>query len=46
MKVFFEHPVKKEGMAFKATLPDNEFWQQYLTFDSIKIKDKDLDKLY
>ena len=45
-QIFFEHPVKKEGMRFKATVPDNEFWQQYLTFDSVKVKDKDLDKLY
>ena len=46
MKIFFEHPVKKEPMTFKATLPGNDFWQQFSTFDNLKVKDKDLDKLY
>jgi 23S rRNA pseudouridine1911/1915/1917 synthase len=45
-KIYFEHPVKKESMTFKAPLPENDFWEQFLALDSIKVKDKDLDKLY
>jgi 23S rRNA pseudouridine1911/1915/1917 synthase len=46
LSLYFEHPVKKEAMTFKAALPENEFWEQYLIFDSVKVKDKDLDKLF
>jgi 23S rRNA pseudouridine1911/1915/1917 synthase len=35
-ELHFIHPVKKESMHFKAPLPDDEFWQQYGTLDSIK----------
>lgn len=42
----FIHPVKKERVVFKAALPENEFWEQYLTLEKVKVKDKDIDKLY
>lgn len=44
--IYFVHPIKKETMTFKAALPENKFWEQYLVFDSIKVKDKNLSKLY
>ncbi len=46
-KIHFVHPVRKEPMTFKAGLPENDFWEQYLVFDKVKkVKDKDLHKLY
>ena len=46
-KLYFVHPVKKEGFDVTASLPENEFWEQYLTLDKkAKVKDKKLDKLY
>ena len=41
----FEHPIKKEPLILYAALPENEFWEQFLTLETKKIKDKDLDKL-
>lgn len=41
----FEHPIKKSPLIINAALPENEFWEQFLTLESKKIKDKDLDKL-
>lgn len=40
-----EHPIKKTPMIVNAALPENEFWEQFLTLDTKKIKTKDLDKL-
>jgi 23S rRNA pseudouridine1911/1915/1917 synthase len=46
-RVYFIHPVKKEPLVCVAGLPSNQFWEQYLEFDSSdKVKDKDLDFLY
>lgn len=45
-KLFFIHPVKKESMVFVAALPENDFWEQFLIFDSPNVKDKHLDKFY
>lgn len=41
----FEHPIKKSPLIINAALPENEFWEQFLTLETKKIKDKDLDKL-
>ncbi len=41
----FEHPIKKTPLIINAALPENEFWEQFLTLDTKKIKVKDLDKL-
>ncbi len=38
-ELHFIHPVKKEKMHFRAPLPQNEFWQQYDTLDTIKNRD-------
>lgn len=29
----FEHPVKKQQMNIKASLPEDEFWQQFVSFE-------------
>lgn len=41
----FEHPIKKETLLLMAGLPENDFWEQFLTLDTKKIKKKDIDKL-
>ena len=42
----FEHPIKKEKMLIVASLPENDFWEQFLSLeDTVKIKNNDLDKL-
>jgi 23S rRNA pseudouridine1911/1915/1917 synthase len=40
------HPTQKEEIKFTAPLPDDLFWEQFLTLDPVKIKDKDIDKLW
>lgn len=45
-KVHFVHPVRKEAETFTAAVPENEFWEQFLTLEKVKVKDKQLDKLY
>lgn len=45
-RIYFEHPVKKEPVVVRAGLPSDQFWEQFLTLEEIKIKDKDVDRLY
>lgn len=42
----FVHPVKKEPLDITAGVPENPFWEQFLTLDDKKIKNKNLDHLY
>ncbi len=44
--LYFEHPVKKEPVIIRAGLPNDQFWEQFLTLENIKVKDKHLNKLY
>jgi len=39
----FVHPIKKEKMLVVAPVPENAFWEQFLTLDNLK--DKDLNKM-
>ena len=39
----FEHPVKKEPIIAIGSLPNDDFWEQYLVLDTIK--EKNIDKL-
>ncbi len=39
----FVHPIKKEKMLVVAPLPENPFWEQFLTLDNLS--DKDLNKM-
>ncbi len=42
----FAHPVKKEPLFFQGGLPNDQFWEQFLTLEDKKIKDKNLEYLY
>lgn len=42
-KLRFKHPVKQEDVVFFAGLPEDQFWEQFLTLETIK--DKDLKQL-
>jgi 23S rRNA pseudouridine1911/1915/1917 synthase len=45
-KLHFVHPVKKEPITLKAALPENEFWEQFLSLETVRVKEKNVDKLY
>jgi 23S rRNA pseudouridine1911/1915/1917 synthase len=44
-EIVFEHPVKKEKMKITAPVPENDFWEQFLVLDRVKIKDKDIGRI-
>ena len=44
-EIIFEHPVKKEQLKLTAALPENDFWEQFLSLDRVKIKDKDIGRI-
>lgn len=44
-EIIFEHPIQKEKMRITASLPENDFWEQFLTLDRVKIKDKDIGRI-
>jgi 23S rRNA pseudouridine1911/1915/1917 synthase len=44
-EIVFEHPVKKEQLKITAPLPENDFWEQFLVLDRVKIKDKDIGRI-
>ena len=44
-EISFEHPVKKEKQKIVASLPENEFWEQFLSLDRVKVKDKDIGRI-
>ena len=45
-RLFFEHPVKKEPMICRASLPENAFWEEFLALDDEEIKVENLGFLY
>jgi len=44
-EIIFDHPVKNEKFRITAPLPENDFWEQFLTLDRVKIKDKDIGRI-
>lgn len=42
-RLYFEHPIKKEPIEITAPLPENDFWEQFLALEKVKVKDKDID---
>ena len=42
----FEHPVKKEPLFIRAGLPENHFWEQFLTLEDQKVKLNKLDNMF
>jgi 23S rRNA pseudouridine1911/1915/1917 synthase len=45
-RLYFEHPIKKEKMVCVALLPNEPFWQEFLSLDDEKIKPKNLEFRY
>lgn len=44
-QISFIHPVKKEKMNITAPVPENEFWEQFLVLDTVKIRDSDIGRI-
>ena len=44
-KLYFVHPVKKEGFDVTAHVPESDFLDQFLTLEPQKISDKKIDRL-
>lgn len=42
----FIHPVKKEPVKVRAGLPSDDFWEQFLALERIKVKNKNIDFLH
>jgi 23S rRNA pseudouridine1911/1915/1917 synthase len=45
-RLFFEHPVKKEPILCRAALPEEAFWEEFLTIDPEEIKIEHLPFLF
>ncbi|MGB3464184.1 MAG: RluA family pseudouridine synthase [Cyclobacteriaceae bacterium] len=45
-KLYFVHPVKKEGLEITASLPETDFWEQFLSLETPQVKDKKLNQLF
>ncbi len=45
-RLFFEHPVRKEPVLCRAGLPNDPFWEEFLTLDPEEIKPEHLKFLY
>ena len=44
-ELIFTHPVTKGKHTITAPVPENEFWEQFLTLDRVKIKEKDIGRI-
>ena len=44
-EIIFAHPITKEKQRITASLPEYEFWEQFLTLEKVKIKDKDIGRI-
>ena len=44
-EITFMHPVKKEKLKITASLPENVFWEQFLSLDRVKIKENDIGRI-
>ncbi len=45
-RIYFMHPVKNEPLVCKAAVPENPFWEEFLTLDKEDIKTENLGFLY
>ena len=45
-RLYFEHPVKKEPIVIVAGLPTEQFWEQFLTLDEVKVKEKNINNMF
>lgn len=44
--LIFTHPVKKTLLNLRAGLPEDQFWEQYLTLEKVNIRQKNIDHLH
>jgi len=44
-EIIFTHPISNEKQKLTASLPENEFWEQFLTLDLVNIKEKDIGRI-
>jgi 23S rRNA pseudouridine1911/1915/1917 synthase len=45
-RLYFVHPIKKTGIICRAALPQIQFWEEFLEFDSEEIKDKVMEQYF
>lgn len=45
-RLYFEHPVKKEPLIIVAGLPTDQFWEQFLTLEEVKVKEKNINNMF
>ncbi len=45
-RLYFVHPIKKEPVICLASVPETEFWEQFLALDNTQIRDKFVDNVY
>ncbi|HEY9117598.1 MAG TPA: RNA pseudouridine synthase, partial [Roseivirga sp.] len=45
-RLYFEHPVKKEPIIILAGLPNDQFWEQFLALEDVKVKEKNINNLF
>lgn len=45
-RVHFTHPVKKEPLICTAGLPEEDFWEQFLSLDDFKVEPRKLDFMH
>ncbi len=45
-RLYFEHPIKKEPVLCRAALPNDAFWEEFLTIDPEEIKPEHLQFLH
>jgi 23S rRNA pseudouridine1911/1915/1917 synthase len=45
-RLYFIHPVQKTPVICKAGVPENGFWEEFLSLDDEEIKDSNLDFMY
>ncbi len=45
-RLYFIHPIKKTGITCRAALPEIQFWEEFLEFDTEEVKDKVMGQLF
>lgn len=44
--LIFTHPVKKSPLNLRAGLPEDQFWEQFLSLEEVNVKSKHIDHLH
>jgi 23S rRNA pseudouridine1911/1915/1917 synthase len=45
-KIYFEHPIRKVPMICVASVPQTPFWEEFLEFDDLHSKEKNMENWY